>query len=61
LPWQVSNDFRRLTQRALDAGESAAFSSLFLALSFFRSLAESQPAHLPLTQAVGQTPSTLLF
>ena len=26
---------RRLTQRALDAGDSAAFSSIFLASSFF--------------------------
>jgi hypothetical protein len=40
------------TQRALDAGDSAAFSSIFLASSFFCSQAESRPAHLRLTQAV---------
>jgi hypothetical protein len=32
-----------LTKRALDAGDSAAFSSIFLASSFFCSQAESTP------------------
>jgi hypothetical protein len=35
-----------------DAGDSAAFSSIFLASGFFCSLAESTPAHLPVTQTV---------
>jgi hypothetical protein len=44
----------RRTKRALDAGESAAFSSIFLAASFSYSQAESTPAHTQVTQAVGQ-------
>ena len=42
----------QLTQRALDAGDSAAFSGIFLALSFFCSQAESTPAPAPVTPAV---------
>ena len=42
----------RPTQRALDAGDSAAFSSGFLASSFFYSRAESTPTPAPVTQAV---------
>jgi len=38
----------------LDAGESAAFSSIFLASSFLCSQAESTPAPAPVTQTVGQ-------
>jgi hypothetical protein len=43
-----------LTKRALDAGDSAAFSSIFLASSFSCSQAESTPAPAPITQTVGQ-------
>src|SRR5689334_8720450 len=43
----------RLTPRALDAGDSAPFSSIFLASSFFCSQAESTPAPAPVTQTVG--------
>jgi hypothetical protein len=46
-----------LTQRALDAGESAAFSSIFLASSFLCSQIESTPAPAPVTQTVGHTKS----
>jgi hypothetical protein len=45
---------QRPTKRAADGWESAAFSSIFLALGFFCSQAFSQPAHPPLTQAVGR-------
>jgi len=41
-----------LTKRELGAGDSAAFSSIFLASSFLYSQAESTPAHLPVTQTV---------
>jgi len=44
----------RLTQRALDAGDSAAFSSIFLASSFFCSQADSTSAPAPVTPTVGQ-------
>ena len=43
-----------LTKRALDAGDSAAFSSIFLVSSFSCSQAESTPAPAPVTQTVGQ-------
>jgi hypothetical protein len=46
------NDKRWLTQRAADKWESARFTGFFLALSLYCSQAESQPAHLRLTQAV---------
>jgi len=39
-------------QHAADKWDSARFSSLFLALSFFRSPADSRLAHLGLMQAV---------
>jgi len=42
-----------LTQRALDTGDSAAFSSIFLASSFFRFDGVSTPTPAPVTQAVG--------
>jgi len=42
------------TQRAADWWDSAPFSGIFLASSFFCSPAESQPAHPPLTQTVGR-------
>jgi hypothetical protein len=42
------------TKRALDAGDSAAFSSIFLASGFFCSRSESRPAHLRVTQTVRQ-------
>jgi hypothetical protein len=42
----------RLTKRAPDKWESAAFFSSFLASSFFCSQAFSQPAHLRVTQTV---------
>ena len=42
----------RLTQRAPDVWDSAAFSSIFLASSFFCSQAESTPAHTQVTPAV---------
>jgi len=41
------------TKRAVDGGDSAAFSSIFLASGFFCSQAFSQPAPPPLTPAVG--------
>jgi hypothetical protein len=40
--------------RAPDVWESARFTGFFLALSLYCSQAESQPAHLRLTQAVGR-------
>jgi hypothetical protein len=43
-----------LTKRALDAGDSAAFSSIFLASSFLCSQTESTPAPAPVTQTVGR-------
>jgi len=43
---------RRPTKRALDAGDSAAFSGIFLASSFFCSRTESSPAPTPVTQTV---------
>jgi hypothetical protein len=48
---------RRPTQHAADGWVRAAFSGIFLALSFFRFDGESHPTHLPLTPAVGQLPS----
>ena len=44
----------RPTKRALDAGDSAAFSSIFLASGFSCSPAESTPAPVPVTQAVNR-------
>jgi len=41
-------------KRAQDAGDSARFTSLFLASSFFCSQAFFQPAPPPLTQTVGR-------
>jgi len=43
---------RRPTKRAADVWDSARFSSIFLASSFFASRSESQPAHTRLTQTV---------
>jgi hypothetical protein len=40
------------TKRALDAGDSVAFSSIFLASSFFCSQTESTPAPAPVTPTV---------
>ena len=42
----------RLTKRAPDVWDSAAFSSIFLASSFSCSQAESTPAHTQVTQTV---------
>jgi hypothetical protein len=42
-----------LTKRAPDVWDSAAFSSIFLASSFFYSQALSTPAHTQVTQTVG--------
>jgi hypothetical protein len=44
---------RHPTTRALGAGDSAAFLSIFLALSFSRFDGKSRPAYLPLTRAIG--------
>jgi hypothetical protein len=41
------------TKRAPDVWDSAAFSSIFLASSFFCSQTESTPAHTQVTQTVG--------
>ena len=41
-----------LTQRALDAGDSAAISGSFHALSFFQSDGFAPPAPAPVTQTV---------
>ena len=43
---------KRLTKRAPDKWDSAAFSSIFLASSFSCSQTLSQPAHLRVTQTV---------
>jgi hypothetical protein len=43
---------RSPTKRALDTGDSVTFSSIFLALSFPCSQAESTPAPAPVTQTV---------
>jgi len=48
----VWHNKKRLTKRALDAGDSGAFSGFFLASSFFCSQAESTPAPAPVTQTV---------
>ena len=45
---------RRLTQRALDAGESARFSGSFFASAFFRSDGVPPPAPAQVTQTVGR-------
>ncbi len=50
----------RPTKRALDAGDSAAFSSIFLASSFSCSQAESTPAPAPVTQTVRRLPSKIM-
>ena len=42
------------TKRALDAGESARFTSIFLALGFSTSQALSTPAPARVTQTVGR-------
>jgi hypothetical protein len=44
---------RCLTKRAADWWDSAPFSSIFMALGFSCSPAESTPAHQRLTQTVG--------
>ena len=43
-----------LTKRAPDVWESARFTGIFLASSFFCSQAESTPAHTQVTQTVGR-------
>ncbi len=43
-----------LTKRASDVWESARFTGIFLASSFFCSQTESTPAHTQVTQTVGQ-------
>jgi len=48
---------KRLTKRAPDKWDSAAFSSIFLASSFSCSQAFSTPAHLRVTQTVSQPKS----
>jgi len=47
------------TKRAVDGGDSAAFSGIFLASGFFCSQALSQPAPPPLTRAVGRRSAVL--
>jgi len=47
------------TKRAPDKWESARFSSIFLASSFFCSQALSTPAHLRVTQTVGRLASKI--
>lgn len=42
------------TKRAVDGGDSARFTSIFLASGFSCSQALSQPAPPPLTQTVGR-------
>ena len=48
------NQQRRRTKRAPDVWDSAAFSSIFLASSFFCSQAESTPAPAQVTQTVSR-------
>jgi len=50
---RVKFSYRRPTKLALDAGDSAAFSRIFLASSFLCSQTESTPGPAPLTQTVG--------
>jgi hypothetical protein len=45
--------------RTLDAGDSAAFSSIFLASGFLCSQAESTPAPAPVTPAVGRSEESM--
>jgi hypothetical protein len=49
---RVFETLTRLTKRAPDVWDSAAFSSIFLASSFFCSQALSTPAHTQVTQTV---------
>jgi hypothetical protein len=49
--------FSGLTKRAVDGGDSAAFTSIFLASSFSCFQAQSTPAHTQVTQTVRQFPS----
>jgi len=44
-----------VTMRAPDKWDSARFQAVCVAWSFFRSRAESHPAHLRLTQTVGRS------
>ena len=46
---------RRLTQRAVDAGDSARFQAVFYASAFVRSDGVPPSAPAPLTQAVRRT------
>jgi hypothetical protein len=48
----VLHNKSRRTKRALDAGDSARFTSIFLASGFLCSQAESTPAPAPVTQTV---------
>jgi hypothetical protein len=50
--WRVLQNRVCPTKRALDAGDSARFSSIFLASSFSCSQAESTPTQRPVTQTV---------
>ncbi len=55
IPKGISDQHQHgLTKRALDAGDSAAFSSIFLASSFSYSQTESTPTPAPVTQTVRQ-------
>ena len=53
---KVFNEYERwLTMRALDAGDSGAFSSIVLTSSFSCSQTEATPAPAPVTRAVGHS------
>jgi hypothetical protein len=49
---RILHNKKRLTKRAPDVWDSAAFSSIFLASSFSCFQAESTPAHTQVTQTV---------
>jgi hypothetical protein len=54
-----SSSSRQPTKRAVDGGESARFTSIFLASDFSCSQALSQPAPPPLTPTVGRLVSKI--
>lgn len=50
-PFLIAKE-KRPIKRAVDGGDSAAFSGIFLALAFSCSRSESQPVPSPLTHTV---------
>src|SRR6266508_4174676 len=58
---RIAQSGRGLTMRAVDRWVRAAFSDIFVALSFSRFDGESRPSHLPLTRAVSPQTSLQLI